>query len=145
MLLAEGRGWYCFGANRAAASSQRRAAPEEFPVICKLALKARLTGRALELIPDEPNRAFTADVVVLFKFLGRCPRLSMITAALRVNREERPFRPCMKQHSIHGAAGDRPSIFVADPTTASQRSHKSGWLVLWPTLSRWRQHRAHFA
>ena len=90
MLLAEGRGWYCFGANRAA-SSQRRAAPEAFPVICKLALKARLTGRALELIPNEPNRAFSADVVVLFKFLGRCPRLSMFTAPLALNREERPF------------------------------------------------------
>jgi hypothetical protein len=30
--------------------------------------------------------------VVLFKFLGRCPRLSTITAPLAVNREERPFR-----------------------------------------------------
>ena len=89
MLLAEGRDWNCCSAN-GAASSQRRAAPEAFPVICKLALKARLTGRALELIPNEPNRAFSADVV-LFKFLGRCPRLSMFTAPLALNREERPF------------------------------------------------------
>lgn len=91
MLLADGRGWYCCSAN-GVASSKPRATPGELPMICALALKARLTGRALELIPDEPNRAFSADIVVLFKFLGRCPSLSMITAPLAVNREERPFR-----------------------------------------------------
>jgi hypothetical protein len=90
MLLAEGRGWYCCSAKGAA--SLKRATPAEFPMICTLALKAPVTGRALEFVPNKPNCDFSADVVVLFKFLGRCPGLSMITATFSVNREERPFR-----------------------------------------------------
>ena len=90
MLLAEGRGWYCCSA-RGAASSKPRATPGEFPMICTLALKARLTGRALELIPDEPNRAFTSDIVVLFKFLGRRPRLLMMTAPLGLTEKNVPL------------------------------------------------------
>src|SRR5213082_852682 len=38
--------------------------------------------------------------------------------------------------AFHGLAGARPSIFFADATTLSQRSHKSGWALLCPTLSR---------
>ena len=59
-------------------------------MICALALKARLTGRALELIPDEPNRAFTADIVGLFKFRGAAPGYRM-TAPLGLTEKNVPL------------------------------------------------------
>src|SRR2546429_9071479 len=55
---------------------------------------------------------------------------------LDVQKHVPPGDGKLGQGVFHGLAGARSSIFFADATTLSQRSHKSGWSLLCPTLSR---------
>src|SRR5213082_1507365 len=90
-------------------------------------------------------RAFSGVELRLAHRLQVCvplvKRRDALPRVLDVQKHVPPGNGKLEQGVFHGLAGARPSIFFADATTLSQRSHKSGWALLWPTVSRWRQQR----
>ena len=83
------------------------------------------------------SRAGVGDVYQVEKILDHDDR------PIGIDRmKDKVFRSAIKHVERQR---DEENVFHLESTTASQRSHKSGCVLLFPTYSRCRQQRAHFA